>query len=248
MYFIRHGLQDLLKYGTITLYLLNGMLYDDPKILFPFLPLALTLTADMLKELSGFKDKKVLIGFVIVSAIAFLASGMNFLMGVYLCDAVIVTVTVTIYVFIRTHKRAFIALFFAVPLFSCLFACNYDELMTRKSYETANSQTVSRMISELPADTIFRTAVDTERLQTVNKIYSPNHYSDTLYSSLHSQDYNSFYFNEMYNENEYRNSALTARSKNIFFNSYMGNRYLITKNPVTYFGHEVLKSDSGFYL
>ena len=55
-----------------------------------------------------------------------------------------------------------------------------------------------------------RTAIDTTRLYTVNKVYSPNHYTDTIYSSVHSQDYNHFYLEEMYNENEYRNSALTT--------------------------------------
>lgn len=230
----------------VTLYLLNGTLYTDPKVLFPFLPLALTLTADMLNGLSEFRSKKALIIFVLFSVIAFLAGGITPMLGAYLADAV--ASAAAVYIYIRTHKRIAVVLTFAVPMTVCLFANNYDKLTSKEGYDTANSKTVYRMFSELPNDDIYRTAVDTKRLYTVNKVYSPRHYSDTIYSSLHSPYYNSFYFNEMFNENEYRNSALTVRSKNIFFNSFMGERYCITNQPVSMYGLEQVKAEDGFYL
>ncbi|MBO6116809.1 MAG: YfhO family protein [Ruminococcus sp.] len=228
----------------VTLYILNGTLYTDPKVLFPFLPMALTLTADMLNVLPYLKSRKTLALFISFSVIAFFTGGMTVMTGAYLVDAFIVAVGISLCIF--THKRVFISAFFAVPIFVCLFGNHYDKLTSRKSYETVNSSSVTKLISELPDDELYRTAVDTERLYSVNKIYSPRHYSDTVYSSLHSQDYNNFYFNEMFNENEFRNSALTVRSKNPFFNSFMGDRYYISNRPVSFYGFELADSVDGF--
>lgn len=230
----------------VTLYLLNGTLYTDPKVLFPFLPLALTLTADMLEGLPKFRSWKALTAFVVFSVISFLISGMSPMLGAYLADAVVVSAV--IYIYIRTRKSVFCVLAFAVPMAVCIFANNYDKLTSREGYDIANSGAVYKLFSELPDDDIYRTAIDTRRLYTVNKVYSPHHYSDTIYSSLHSRDYNGFYFNEMYNENEYRNSALTVRTKNTFFNSFMGNRFCITNQPVSFYGLELIKSEDGYYL
>lgn len=230
----------------VTLYLLNGTLYTDPKVLFPFLPLALTLTADMLDEISEFRSKRLLLLFIVFSAVSFFVSGMSPMLGAYLADAV--TASAAVYIYTRTHKRIAVILTFAVPMAVCIFANNYDKLASKDGYDTANSKTLYKLFSELPDDDIYRTAVDTRRLYTVNKVYSPRHYSDTIYSSLHSRDYNSFYFSEMYNENEYRNSALTVRSKNIFFNSFMGDRYYITEQPVSCYGMEQIKSEDGYCL
>ena len=230
----------------VTLYLLNGTLYTDPKVLFPFLPMALTLTADMLNGLPEFKSEKFLVFFVLFSVLSFFISGMSPMLGAYLADAAVVAVA--LYIYIRTHKSVFVVLTFAVPMVVCLFANNYDQLASKEGYDTANSKEVYKMFSEMPDDDIYRTAVDTRRLYTVNKVYSKRHYSDTIYSSLHSPYYNSFYFNEMYNENEYRNSALTVRSKNIFFNSFMGDRYYITNQPVSNYGLELIKNDGEYYL
>ena len=231
----------------ITLYVLNGSLYTDPKVLFPFLPMALTLTADMLMKLDRLIKPKYIVFFVIISVAAFFVSGMTIFIGAYLADAVIVAAA--LYAYIRTHKKQFICLCFVVPFISCIVGNKYDELTPRANYDIANSETVTQLISELPQNELYRTAVDTSRLYTVNKVYSPNHYQDTLYSSIHSQDYNSFYFNEMCNENEYRNSALTTRTRNVFFNSFMGNRYYITNEPVSCCGLEKIKeTPDGYFL
>ena len=53
----------------------------------------------------------------------------------------------------------------------------------------------------------------------------------------------------MFNENEYRNSALTTRSRNIFFNAFMGNRYYISHEPLGYYGLSLKETtDDGLYV
>lgn len=231
----------------LVLYILNGTLYTDPKVLFPFLPLALTLPAEMLSRLNTLKSSRSVVLFMVISVAAFFANGMTVFIGAYLADSAIVSAA--LYTYIRTQKKRIICTFFIFPFAVCLFGNHYDKLTTKSNYDTANSETVSQLISELPQNELYRTAVDTSRLYTVNKVYTPNHYQDTLYSSIHSQDYNRFYFNEMSNENEYRNSALTTRTRNILFNSFMGDRYYITNSPVNYYGLEKIKETSdGYFL
>ena len=94
---------------------------------------------------------------------------MSPMLGAYLADAAVVAVA--LYIYIRTHKSVFVVLTFAVPMVVCLFANNYDQLASKEGYDTANSKEVYKMFSEMPDDDIYRTAVDTRRLYTVNKVY-----------------------------------------------------------------------------
>ena len=91
---------------------------------------------------------------------------------------------------------------------------------------------------------IWRASIAEDRKYTVNYIPTTAFYGSYLYSSTHHQAYNDFYFNVMNNENEYRNSALMTRSQNLFFESFIGNRYLISEKKDTPYGYEKL-AESG---
>lgn len=151
------------------------------------------------------------------------------------------------YLLRRSGKKGFVSLFFVIPLAACICGSRYDKLQTAESFRNVNSPTVAAFVSEVSEGKMVRTAIDTTRLYTVNKVYAPDHYTDTLYSSVHSQDYNRYYLSEMYNENEYRNSALTTRSRNILFSSRMGNRYYISREDVSFCGLELLRETPDGY-
>jgi len=231
----------------VLIYILNGTLYVNPKVLFVFLPMAMTLVGDMFKIIGEFNSKRILLGFLIVSLLAFFANPENTIIWGYIADAVVVSIS--LYAYILTKKKAFVYMLFVVPLIMCVGMNNGDKLADRENFELANSKNVANVIDSLESDSIYRTAIDTARIFTVNKVYSPRHYTDTVYSSLHSKPYNNFYFNEMFNENEYRNSALTTRSRNIFFNAFMGNRYYISHKPLRYYGLSLKETtDEGLYV
>lgn len=239
----------------VMIYILNGTLYFDPKVLFPFLPILLLLTAEMLKKVilsvsAGKLGRRLIPALAVFSAISFISfliCEKNYFSAAYLADAVIVIISLL--AVLKLRKKRFMTFFFCIPFAACIGCNHYDALVDKKSYDTVNSESVKAFFEELPQDELYRTAVDTERLYAVNKIYSTRHYQDTIYSSIHSRDYNSFYFNEMYNENEFRNSALTARSGNIIFNCYMGNRFYISAETKSYPGSRLIrKTDDGFYL
>ena len=62
-----------------------------------------------------------------------------------------------------------------------------------------------------------------------------------IYSSLHNRKYNDFYFNHIYNENEFRNPALTTQSQSLLYQIYMGQKYLITDDSKALPSHEYKK-------
>ena len=238
-----------------VIYLLNGTLYIDPKVLFAFLPLALIPVSELLEHCFSMKkgsfseyfSSGAFITFVICSVISVICCKASIFILTFIADAVLFAIGSVIIA--KSSKKQFCCIFFAVPLLTCVFGNRYDKLQTLESFNNVNSSSVAKLVSEASEGRMVRTAIDTTRLFTVNKVYAPNHYQDTLYSSVHSQDYNSFYLSEMFNENEYRNSALTTRSRNILFNSRMGNRYYITHEEVDFFGLKLIDMTSdGYYL
>ncbi|MDO4863977.1 MAG: YfhO family protein [Ruminococcus sp.] len=231
-----------------VLYLLNGTLYTDPKVLFAFLPLALIPTAELLGHIFASTDlrlKTALAVFAISSAISAVYCRFSPFILAYLADAALFALGTLL--LSKTGRKRFCALFFAVPLISCICGNRYDKLQPLESFRVVNSPTVAELVTDVSDGKMVRTAVDTTRLFTVNKVYAPSHYTDTLYSSVHSQDYNRFYLSEMCSENEYRNSALTTRSRNILFNCRMGNRYYITREDAHFYGLELIKQTPDGY-
>ena len=234
----------------IVIYLLNGTLYVDPKVLFAFLPLALIPVADFLELLFSSEAEctwKIITVFLASSVISTICAKFSIFANFYLADVAIVLLGTLLV--IKAKKKFFSALFFIIPFVTCMLGNNYDQLQPIESFQNVNSPTVASLVSEVSDGMFVRTAIDTTRLYTVNKVYSPNHYTDTIYSSVHSQDYNNFYLEEMYNENEYRNSALTTRSRNILFNCRMGNKYYISRKKRNDYGLKLIKStEDGYYL
>lgn len=233
----------------VFVYMLNGTLYFDAKVLFAFLPLALLPCAELVNR---YFDKAepvpltVLWVFLASCLVSLTVCGFIAQEKFLLADALFVLAGVLLYNKKRDSRPLLI--FLIVPLVSFIGWNKFDTLYTTQRYETVNSPDVYTLAGEASSDELARTAVDTEHRDTANKVYSASHYLDTVYSSIHSREYNSFYFNEMLNENEFRNSALTTRSRNLLFNCYMGDKYYVTKTPVTYMGFELIKSEGGYYL
>lgn len=246
------GLVLLFAVFPFTIYLLNGMQYTDSKVLFPFLPAALLLTAELLKTVFEGKFTGFWLPFTVFAVsvpVSLVLCGSNPPVWGFVTDAAVVLT-----VFLSTVKRKDILkpcawMLLTIPIAVCVIGNHVDPLQDRETYDIVNAKTVSELTEQASEGRMVRTAVDTNRLNTVNKVYAPSHYLDTIYSSVHSKDYNNFFFNEIYNENQFRNAALTTRSRNVLFNTYMGNRFYISNEPVQFFGYSLKQTTSdGYYL
>lgn len=233
----------------VFVFILNGTLYFDAKVLFSFLPLALIVTAWFIEEITQNGTEKFKIPMYVFLAGSFLCPLINlkYLSAkVYAADAVITAYI--LYKLMKKHDIKILRAFIAIAVVGCCIKNYTDELIDTDRYSMIENSTVYQLVDDAADGKVARTAIDIRRVDTPNKVYSISEYQDTLYSSIHSKDYNHFYFEVMCNENEFRNSALTTRSQNIFFNSFMGDRYVISDRPLQNYGYELLKEteDSHF--
>ncbi len=236
--------------------LLNGGMYADGKVLIPFIPLSLILTAQLYEEIQKEKTdiKRQIFILLICVLLSFLFYNPKYDIKKYLSTAVIGTDTliscIFLYVYIIKQKKVFLVLsMMFTTLISFTAGNSYDNLISKNMLEYNNSRITDDMLDVISSEeNVVRSSVAVRRTETVNMIYSSEYYSSYVYSSLRNQYYSDFYFDMIENENEYRNNALITRSSNILFNIFMGSKYVVSKKPKMETGYVQVMKDNDLYL
>ena len=73
---------------------------------------------------------------------------------------------------------------------------------------------------------------DTENAANLNRIWSTDQYSSSLYSSAYNKDYQNFRLNIFGVDQPYRNLLMQAQAKNPVFQNLMGVKYVLSAEPV----------------
>lgn len=230
------------------IFLMNGMMYCDAKVLIPFGPLVLLLTGlvtgRVLDQKLPLKKSMLILSVAGALAVPSVLLGKSFsylnsrlpfaICGVFLLEMVMQFVVVRLY---QKYKHAFLVFVpaMAATLCFCIFFNMCDELVPLDKMQIPETKAVSALAETALAqdDSFFRIGNFVESPDTVNMVYGPEYYRATIYSSTHNQNFSDFYFNGVYSEVAHRNAALTTQSRNYLFNIFMGNRYLIDKLPQT---------------
>ena len=245
---------SLLIFCPVTVWLLNGMMYADGKVLIPFIPLILILCSDMLDEIRAGELKKTAL---LLTAAAF-ALGMIFsknkgnelfiVIGMS-ADFALLAAAAALYLK-KSFIHGFTAALFLFPFVTSVVLTVTDPEITLEQMDYLEADRYEKLCSRISSDgQLWRSAVAERRIDTVNIVPTVDFYSPYIYSSIHHKGYNSFYFNTFNNENEYRNSALTTRSQNPLFDIFMGTKYLLSESEerVPYF-YEQTASDGSMKL
>lgn len=225
------------------LYILNGSLYIRAKVLIPFLPLICLLTALFFKDYSPLKFGKIkhIMASVLIIFLAFLGNS-RFFNLVFILEILLFSLLTLLYY--KFKKRAIILMPVAIISFASCLVINKSDLLV--PYNENNIQTMTENINQNETN-LYRTTIDYDSLNNANRIYSDEYYVTTLYSSIYNSDYKDFYFNTFSNEVPYRNVLNMASTKNILFNIYMGNKYLITDGNAQS-GYEKISSNANLTL
>ena len=212
-------------------FILNGTLYVDAKVLIPFTPLCLLLVGRLGEQISDktFNWKLCLpASAAAAGAFVLFTSGkraVKILMGL---DIAAVCVVALVYLFVK-KKQVLYAGIMVIAVIAGYIANCYDELEPLTTFDLLYSDDMYALTDTISKDDdLVRTADLVDRANSPNIVYNDDYYAATIYSSLHNKLYNDFYFNGIYNENEFRNSAMTTQSQSFLFQMYMGQRYLIT--------------------
>ena len=213
----------------VILYILNGTLYVNTKVLIPFVPLVGFLFAKFIKQL--FEDKKIDIKVILVYLALCIYAAFtekSQYKPYFIIDAV--TAVACLFAFCKFKKK--IILFAQIALIGSmsLYFINASEDFADTTDFNNKNNDISKLVSEvLQSDKdYYRFSNSYYGYATVNKIYNPDYNMSTLYSSIYNKNYNNFYYNIYNNEISNRNSVLTNSTRNILFNMLMGNKYVIT--------------------
>lgn len=218
-------------------YIMNGFMYSESKAIIPLIPLALILTAELVKAVF---DQSISLRFWILMNVGitlgeilylFLYNEYNYLF-IFVIDILIVNTAYLI--FYKKHSSiVFISVISASVFIFCVSGNLYDSLCLKNDILRVDKE-ISKEIDNTDFSdkdkNLYRVSQYSDEDTTINKVYGKDYYQTTIYSSLQNQYYNHFYYNEFQNEMPHRNSAMVTETMNPFFYYYMGKKYLFVKN------------------
>lgn len=221
----------------IVMYALNGFLYVRAKVLIPFLPLCIYIIALYIEDIwnQKFSLRKETIALLATIILLLLTNYQNSLLYI---DCFITLVAL---IFYHEKKKKYILILplSAIALFTMVTANASEKYQKIEDYNQAFSKEKRELIqSTLEKDSSFYRFNDlTDTLLTVNKVYHPNYYQTSLYSSTLHLDYQNIFYNTFGNADTYRNRLVTSQSSNLLFQTYMNVKYIIAeigKEPAYY--------------
>lgn len=212
----------------LVLFILNGGMYLDGKVLIPMTPLYLFITASFLTDI--FDKKKISRCAVIISLIIVLLYVIIKDPPLSVLTDPLITVTALI-MFDKYGKRKLIIIpVLFIAMIACLIAQSNDTLTARnklKDLEIAEPAIVHTIETD---DDLYRVNDQSGGLNIANRVIDSNHYITSIYSSLSNQNYANFYYDEIGNEIRNRSRGQLSNPNNLLFNLYMGNKYIAKEN------------------
>ena len=230
----------------LIVFILNGMLYIDSKVLIPFIPLCLLLITEFIKDLFDKKINiiKVIILFIIISILFCLTVKYNSIIF-YLIDFLAMIIMLLIF---KKFKYGIIISTILISLGNMLFVNFNDDMMSVDDYNYIYNDKIDELFNEvLKSDEIYRSTNYIDTLTTSNKIYNSNYYNASIYSSTYNSLYRNFYVEHFSNDISYRNNLITSSPNNILWNTLMGVKYVVSDKD-SLIGYEKIKQNGNYSL
>ena len=217
----------ILFFVPIFTCLLNGGLYFRAKVFIPFIPLICLIIGTFIKNLTENKiNIEKLIIFLLFANIIVLASRTDSI--IYYLDFFTFLLILIIYNKFRKELIVYIPVVL-LSIFSGFYMNFTEDYISYKKYDEIFNIDESLLDNY---DTNYRVNNLVNSNYTVNKIYNSKYYTTNIYSSTYNNNYYNFVRNEFKQANPYYNSFMLGSTNNILFDTYMGNKYIISKsNP-----------------
>ncbi len=224
--------------------LLNGGLYFRAKVFIPFIPLVCMMIGLFLKNLTENKIKiENFVIFLFIANILVLASQTDSIL--YYLDFF---VFILILILFKRFKRPYIVYIPVVllSLFSGFYMNFTEDYVSFDEYDKIFNIDSKTLLKDI--DTNYRVNNLVNSNYTVNKIYNSKYYTTNIYSSTYNNKYYNFVRNEFNVSNPYYNSFLLGSTNNILFDTYMGNKYLISDIDTNLIGYNLKNEVDGIKL
>lgn len=238
-------IMGLISILPLFVYLLNGTMYIDSKVLIPFLPICCLLIGNTLKNFfkKRYNFKKIIGPIIILSFVILIFSKPQYAF-IYLLD--ISVLLLFIYQYNKSKDKDLICIVvIAISLTNCLLVNLNDKLVSIDDAKEQNLVDQPNLINEVldEDDELYRISNQYLPLESSNRIFNPNQYQSSIYSSVSNNNYKDFYYNHSGNEIIYRSYGMLSSVNNVIYNMYMGNKYILSNKDVPIGYKEVKKED-----
>ena len=216
-------------------YVFNGGMYLNGKAFIPIIPLAILLISYFLKN--AFNNKNKLKISIIISLIVVV---INLLVFVYkeqnLCLLFVVDMVLLIIFLLisyKLEKKIILHIYLGVMSLVLVIPTNFsDTFVTKEFYDTLDYRETNNIVKQVldKDNSFYRMSDQSDKLNKANYIYNIDYYTGSIYSSLSNSYYKDFYNNLINNEFIYRSYGMLTGNNNIFYNFYMGNKYLLNSS------------------
>ena len=216
-------------------YIFNGGMYLNGKAFIPMLPLAILIISYFLKNI--FNNKSKLKISIIISLIVAVINLLVFVYkSEYLCllfVADMVLLVIIILISLKFKKKIILYIYLGVLSLIIVIPTNFSDIfVTKEFYDTLDYEETSLKVKQVldNDNSFYRMSDQSVKLDKSNYIYDVDYYTASIYSSLSNSYYKDFYNNLINNEFIYRSYGMLTGNNNIFYNFYMGNKYLLNSS------------------
>ena len=216
-------------------YIFNGGMYLNGKAFIPMLPIAILIISYFLKNV--FSNKGKLKISIIISLIVVI---INLIVYIYKKDSLcllfvfdMVLLIIFLLISYKLEKKYFLYVYLGIISLIIAIPTNFSDIfVTKEFYDTLDYEETSSKVKQIldNDNSFYRMSDQSVKLDKSNYIYDVDYYTGSIYSSLSNSYYKDFYNNLINNEFIYRSYGMLTGNNNIFYNFYMGNKYLLNSS------------------
>ena len=207
----------------ILLFLLNGGLYAESKILITFIPLVIILMCETISRFGKKFEYNKYYKYLLVLYIFSLIFSNKYVLLVLLEMFILYL----IFKFMKKKNNVNYFLFITIFIFIYNIIFNCGDFLVKNNYIDNNKQYVDEILSKDKGT--YRINIFDMSLNSVNRVYNNDYLSPFVYSSASNFNYKDYYYSSG-SEVVHRSYGMLNSNNNILFNIYMGNKYLVGKN------------------
>ena len=130
----------------------------------------------------------------------------------------------------KIKNNIYIILLLIAPTITFFISNTSDSYVKESTVNNNISAEIKQVLKDEKDIVRFNNLDDT--LDTINYIYDPNYNQSSVYSSISNKLYKDFYTNVFKSALSYRNNLMLAQNNDILFQTFMGIKYIYSKNSV----------------
>lgn len=234
----------LITIFPIFMFVLNGGMYINSKVLIPLLPLYVLIIAISLKEVTTLKkvDYKSLIIFLVICLLITLKNKEVY----FILDYIVTFIALLSYNFMK-RDNILLSVLIVIFLVSFLASSRSDKLVrSGTDYNPSSVKVLTEYVEKID-DEFYRISNRNGGLGSANYVVNASNYKTGIYSSLSNQNYQDFYYDLIGNNIQNRSRGQLSEPRNLLFNIYMGNKYMMG-SYASELGYTKIKEVDGNYL